>query len=82
MYSFVFNQKDFSMVASTVQTITKDDLESYEIYSTDECVFYVKRFSNGTCQAICYDGKFEYDIMCLDYYELKYVMDNMKGIEK
>ena len=79
LYVFVFDDANLSIVVSPDWTINPDDLASYDIYSVQGHNFYLKCFSNGTCQAIGYDEKYEYNIMCSNYNDLKLILDNMKG---
>ena len=83
VYSYQFNDLKLSITASTVRSVTTDDLQSHDIYETSSGIaFYIKAFSNGTYQAISFDEKYEYRIIYNDYELLKTILNNMKGIEK
>lgn len=83
MYSYIFSDSNLSISVATVESLNSEDLQSHEIFETGTgTMFYIKSFSNGTYQAIGYDGKYEYRILYNDYEFLKNITFNMKGIKK
>lgn len=82
VFSFIFSDSNLSMSVSNVFEISSQDLSTYEIFEGDKITFYLKSFSNGTCQAIGFDSTYEYRLVYNDYELLKTIINDMKGNEK
>ena len=82
VYCYTFSDPSISITVSEVSGIFPEDLGKYEHFSTDNMVFYIKEFSNGSYQAVSYDDQYEYIFSINNYDKLLVILSGMKGLEK
>ena len=82
IYCYKFSDENLSVLVSTKQEVSPEDLEKYEFISTERVMFYTEKTEVGIHQAIGHDGKYEYRIYCNDYGVLIKILNAMRKIEK
>ncbi len=82
IYCYKFSDENLSVLASTIQEVSPEDLGKYEFISTERVMFYTEKTEEGIHQAIGYDGKYEYRIYCNNYDVLIKILNAMRKIEK
>ena len=82
VYCYMFNDPIVSITVSTVSGILPEDFENQETFPNSNMAFYIKELSNGSYQAVGYDGKYEYIVTINDYEKLVVILSGMKGLEK
>ena len=82
VYCYMFSDPLFSITVSTVPEISPEDLEKQELLTMGDMTFHIKELSNGSYQAVGYDGNYEYIFATNDYDKLVVILSGMKGLER
>lgn len=76
---FEFNTYDYFFEVCNDLYGDLDDFENYNVYTHNDLKFYIIDIPEGY-QATARKYEYEYNITCMDYTDLIYIIDNMKGI--
>ena len=82
IYSIQFTDVELSMVVLNKATISSDDLQKYESYSTKSIDFYIYQRVDMSYQAIGYSNGYEYQICCNNYSKLTIILDGIGEFKK
>ena len=77
--ALAFNNINVSLTISNVYKVSDDTLKELEKYEGAPIPFYIKKISESSFQAIGRKGSYEYYILCDNYDNLIYIINNMKG---
>ena len=78
-YTVEFNDKNTYFVIRNYHSVDLETITSVEICFCNNKKFLIQKNDNGTYQALCNDGNYEYTINAPDYDTLMHILRNLKG---
>ena len=81
IYCYRFSDERLSIIVSNVPSVSQEALSEYERYDTTNTTYYIKKQSE-LCRAVTYDGRYEYQIHCIDYNTLMTIINGMRGLKE